>query len=324
MIALVGASAWIWQRAGSWREGSEYCERAIALLSSQTPAYREVRLQMEHAVCRPHQWTTTGLAAVSRAIHLCRETADHRGLFDALILRTLFLCQLHHTNDAETSCAEARSLIDKNWGSFEQQSLAFAESVILMRHRRWSEAARFCEEIARLNEARGDEDELVRSLTNLAYVALCSGDYPKAIHTAQKVLDSVPIANLGEHLARGHLLSILGAALVESGRHDEALRRLVEARESLRRTGNVSLLLAHSSLLALNVGRVVESAYLLGRAESRPATGGPPHGFSVQRTVDVVSKRLRESMPEPELTRLLAVGSSMSDEEALRGILEWT
>ena len=322
MIALVGASAWLWQRAGSWREGADYCERAIARLSSQTPASREARLQMQHAVARPQQRTAAGLAAISRAIDLYREAGDRRGLFDALNCRTAFLCTLHRTKEAEISCDKARSLVDKDWGSSAQQSLAFAESVILMRRGRWSEAQRFCEEVARLDEVQGDEDELVGSLTNVAYVALCSGDLPKAITAARKVLDRVPVENLREHPARGYLLSILGAALVESDRHDEALRSLGEARESLRRTGDVSSLLAHCSLLALKLGRVVESAYLLGRAKAGAGAGGRPHAFSEQRAVDAVSKRLRESMPEQELSRLLALGTLMSDEDALNGILQ--
>ena len=177
-------------------------------------------------------------------------------------------------------------------GPKEHQSLAFAESVILMRHRRWSEAQRICEEIARLDQVQGDEDGLIGSLTNVAYVALCSGDYPKAIKAARKVLDGVPAESLREHMARGYLLRILAAALVESSRHDEALRSLGEARESLRRTGDLRSLLAHSSLLALKLGRVVESAHLLGRAEAAPAAGGRPHAFSEQRAVDVVSKPL--------------------------------
>ena len=119
-----------------------------------------------------------------------------------------------------------------------------------------------------------------------------------------------------------HLHSAICArALVEHGELDEALTVAREAVKVFSGQGFLWVFLTTVALLALKRGHANEAALVLGRADAAQAwrdVAPPP--ATMQERQDLLH-RLRKVVSDSELKRLVAVGATLTDEEATRRAL---
>jgi predicted ATPase/DNA-binding winged helix-turn-helix (wHTH) protein len=319
LIALAGASAWLWRSAGLSLEGLRRCTEAMARITALTPAGLEARLQLARATFMFA--TAPELRACERAIELYRRLDDREELFHALILKAQQLLLRGDLAAVEEPIREAEELSDPDW--------PFGLRFHLLRHRaflmdllhRWDEARAINDQMLRLARESGDSVLVVSALALSMDSELCSGNVERAVALGREMLELSRRERLDCDLRRGEGLAILAAALVQQGQLDEALQRAREATQLMRRDGSLARFLDDLAMLAFKLGRSADAARALGRAETyfveQPIRRQPGE----QRVRDSLLIQLRRALPQEELTRYLEEGAAMSDEDATRAAL---
>jgi predicted ATPase/DNA-binding winged helix-turn-helix (wHTH) protein len=319
LIALAGASAWLWRSAGLSLEGLRRCTEAMARITALTPAGLEARLQL---ACATFMFATAPeLRACERAVELYRQVGDREELFHALILKAQQLLLRGDLAAVEEPIREAEELSDPDW--------PFGLRFHLLRHRvflmdllhRWDEARALNDQMLRLARESGDSVLVVSALALSMDSELCSGNVERAVALGREMLELTRRERVDCDLRRGEGLAMLTAALVQQGQLDEALQRAREATQLMRRDGSLARFLDDLAMLAFKLGRSADAARALGRAEAyfveQPIRRQPGE----QQVRDSLLTQLRRALPEEELARYLEEGAVMSDEDATRAAL---
>ena len=316
-IALAGASAWIWAKAGQFGEGQRRSELALTRIDVTTASALEARLQLAFS---EFMYGADELSKLARAADLYRSIGDSRGLY-LTAARAVGMSALNgDIVVSEQWLRETELLHDAAWPLASRWHLLEARRMFAYLNHRYDEAETVSDESLRLATKLADVQLVRTAQESLAAIAGARGDLAHAVERGRALIalrrgdrfDQLVPSTLGNY----------GVALTESGLLDEALPVMRSAALILTRQGIGWMQLDAIALLAFKRGRIDDAALALGRSFACWAKFNQPrYGPITQRIRDAVLSGLRQALPAAELERLLAEGAAMSDEEAARGAL---
>lgn len=309
-IALAGALAWIWHQTGQASEGLRHCERAIALLSTDTPAGQEARLWLGYAALAHFLPTGEKLAAEERAVALYRQLDDRAGLYRALGRHAVSLALLNKGLQGRTLTEEMAALYDPAWPLMARWELLNARDFIANSLGEQEEAERLAEEQLRLARAVGDPSKEAFALMALEQCAAARGDFEEAVRLGHQILALVQLQRFDErmHVYVGNLAT----ALIMCAPLEEAQAQAREMVILSARTRVLHIRLEALAMLSARQQRLTDAARLLGRAQAVNAQPEPVEA----RVRQSVRERLDAALSAMQLERLFREGAELSDEAA--------
>jgi tetratricopeptide (TPR) repeat protein len=313
LVALAGASAWIWAGARA-PEGERRCALAMSRIAATTPKPLAARLLLGYIRVSHPKASAFELEVVERALALCREINDRRGLYLGLTQSVFQFSKLGRLDEARRAAdALQRLQID------DLPPGLLARSLTMRAHLQAAQGnfdAAAADKLAtlRIYERWGDERGVRMARANVADMALACGQVEEAVRLGREHVASLrrlPRVHLYDHAAS---FGNLSTALTRAGELSEAQQIAREAIPLLEGRGWTRLHLDNLALLALKLGRAADAARTLGR--SRAVLSGDTREINEQRCHDDVLAGLRSAFTPDEVERLFAEGAVLSDEEA--------
>lgn len=313
-VTLAGNAGRLWQMLGLAAEGRHHVDRALALLTEETPPAAAGRLLLQAAALhRMDQRKSFGYA--ERAAELYRRAGDALGLATVQSHMGVTLMFLGRFEEAEGHLATAYRALDK---SDRQRSLCNALmnlGTVAAAMNRLPEALaayRQALELARALKLTNQEYDL---LHNSAEVEFYAGASDRAIEI---------VSGLVARLRRGDNLYAASSGnlawfLLAENRLEEARPFAVRAMRNIMEVGGQALraLLLQSALIAALDDRNAEAARLLGNVEEANAQAGilwqPLEEQARLRLQTLLEGRLSPD----ELAALRAIGRDMGEAEAI-------
>ena len=322
LIALTGASSWLWRDVGLHAEGLRRCDNAIRLIDSATPAHLEARLHNGYLELGRNRSLPAALALTSgeRAIELYRRIGDQQALYVSLAECARTRAAAGDAAGAEAMLKEVDSLYDASWPLGLKHPMLTARSFMLTESHQVSEARAAWEERLQLERAIGDTRFATVSLTNLIDAVFAEGDVIEAITRGRELVALIRRERFTNW--QSFALANLSAALTAAGELDDALQLAREAFPLLRQQGSVWSFLDHFGLLAIKRGRPHDAAQVIGCAEKLNRRSGYVRQFNELRARNQLLDALRTAVKPKELERLMELGAHLSDDEAARLALD--
>lgn len=318
LVALTGASSWLWRDVGLHAEGLRRCDQAIRLIGPATPPRLEARLHNGYLELGRNRSlaATPALASGERAIELYRRLGDRQALYVALAEYARTRAAAGDAAGAQAMLDEVAALYDPSWPLGLKHPMLTARSFMLTESHRVSEARIAWEERLLLERAIGDTRFATISLTNLIDTVFAEGDVTEAIARGRELVALIRRERFTNW--QSFALANLSAALTAAGQLDEALQLAQEALPLLRQQGSTWSFLDHLGLLTLKRGRVLDAAQVLGCAEELNQSSGYVRQFNELRARDQLLDALRASVKPSELERLMKEGGRLTADEAAR------
>ena len=316
LIALTGASIWLWAATGLTPEGVRRYVAANDCVDDATPPNLEARLHWGLTDLNRSGARRDEFLACERAISLYRAQNDKKGHYLALGKRVEWLARRGDLALSERALSEAEKLLDASWPPLLRSRVLFAKVHFLWRSDRIDDAKRFSEESHQLLTAAGDVSGQLYSLMFLQVVALTRGKPEEAVARGHELLKLCRNWHFPGVLAAA--LHNLSAALTELGQLDEALSSARECVPLLTRDGELLLGLAFFARLAFKRDHPQEAALTLGCIDAIYAEIGQLMQPYVRRVRDETWVGLQSVFSKTELKRLLAEGAALTAEEAAR------
>ena len=318
LIALTGASSWLWRDVGLHAEGLRRCDDAIRLIGSATPARLEAQLHSGYLELGRNRSLPAALALASgeRAIELYRAIGDRQSLYVALAECARTRAAAGDAAGAEAMLQEVEMLYDSSWPVGLKHPMLTARSFMLTESHRVSEARAAWEERLQLERAIGDTRFATVSLTNLIDAVFAEGDVIEAIERGRELIALIRRERFTNW--QSFALANLSAALTAAGELDDALQLAWEAFPLLRQQGSVWSFLDHWGLLAFKRGRPHDAAQVLGCAEQLNQRSGYVRQFNELRARNQLLDALHAAIKPSDLERLMKSGARLTDDEAAR------
>ena len=316
LVALTGASSWLWRDVGLHAEGLRRCNKAIAQIGPATPPHLEARLHNGYLELGRNRSLAAApaLAAGERAIELYRRIGNRQALYVALAEYARTRAAAGDASGAEAMLNEVAALYDPSWPLGLKHPMLTARSFLFTESHRVSEARAAWEERLQLERALGDTRFATVSLTNLIDAVFAEGDVMEAITRGRELVALIRRERFTNW--QSFALANLSAALTAAGQLDEALQLAREALPLLRQQGSVWSFLDHFGLLAVKRGRSLDAAQVLGCAEELNQRSGYVRQFNELRARDQLLDALRAAIKPSELERLMKEGALLTDDEA--------
>ena len=318
LIALTGASSWLWRDVGLHAEGLRRCDQAIGLIGPATPPQLEARLHNGYLELGRNRSlaATPALASGERAIELYRRLGDRQALYVALAEFARTRAAAGDAAGAEAMLNEVAALYDPSWPPGLRHPMLTARSFILTETHRVSEARAAWEERLQLEQAIGDTRFATVSLTNLIDAVFAEGNVNEAIARGRELVALIRRERFANW--QSFALANLSAALTAAGELDDALQLAREALPLLRQQGSIWSFLDHLGLLAVRRGRPLDAAQVLGCAEELNQRSGYVRQFNELRARNQLLDALRATVKPDDLERLMKAGARLTDDEAAR------
>lgn len=299
LIALTGASLWLWAANGLTPEGVRRYVAANDRVDDATSPNLEARLH----------WGLSDLKGTSkeeflaceRAISLYRAQGDKRGQYLALCERVQWLARRGDLALSERALSEAEKLLDASWPPQLRSRVLFAKVYFLWISERIEDAKYFNEQNYQLLTAAGD---VSGQLTTLMFLQVTASKPEEAVARGHELLKLCRNWHFPLQLAMA--LVNLSVALTELGQLDEALSTARECVPLVTRNGHLWFCPDTFAILALGC---VEAIYA--------AKGQLMSPYS-RRVRDATLVGLHKAFNKTELKRLLAEGAALTAEEAAR------
>jgi predicted ATPase/DNA-binding winged helix-turn-helix (wHTH) protein len=317
LVALVGASWWIWFGALA-PEGQRRCAQAMSRILLTTPKRCAARLLLGYAYVAHPRASPVEIDAIERGIGLCRELGDRHGLYFGLSVLVFRLAKLGRLDDAWRATNEACAL-----RSDDLPPGLLARLLTPRAHlhaMRGDYDAAVADKLAALHayERLGDEHGIRVARSNVVDIVLAAGDLPEAVRRGR---EDVAALRRG---SRAHLLDCAGsfinltAALTRIGKLAEAQQVAREGLPLLQQRARTYLALDPVALLALRLGRADDAARALGRSRAVIGASGDAREVNEQRAHDDALAGLQRAFVPDELQRLFAEGAVLTDDDAAR------
>jgi tetratricopeptide (TPR) repeat protein len=315
LVALTGASSWVWKYVAQYREGVARFGAVAARVGPATPLELEARFHLGFAELGTNRSVAAAdtATATQRAIECYRALGDRQCLFRALAMRARYSSEVGDIAGAQSLLAEAAELYDSSWPPGLRCLLLTARAFIFLGQRRIADARATWEEQLRLDESLGDARLAVVSLNNLIDAVFAQGDVAEAISRGRELVAMVRRQRFSGY--ESFALGNLSAALTAAGQLDAALQVAREGAPLLRQQGALPGFLVHFAMLAARRGRDSDAAQVLGCEESSVAAQGYHRQENEARVYAELTTLLRERLGEPELQRLRAAGARISIDE---------
>ena len=315
-VALAGAMAWIWVRAGFRAEGIRRLRAAMALVDPATPPALEARLLAAWPAVAYPEVGPLEIASGQRAVDLYRSLGNAQRQFSALceLVRSLRAAP----EQADQAMREAEQLFDPGWPPALRAPLLTARSNTMGRQGRHEQCLALHQELHRLAVSLGDQRLVMVALINQEQSAAALGRWQDAAERGRELLAHLSQERSLRSGTEVVVLANLCMSLTEVGAVDEALAMARRAYALNDQAGNALWLLDPLGRLAFKRGAVEDAARVLGRADMRYATAHQRRPF-VESTIRAkLLGDLQEVLPGPELARLMRDGELLSDDAAAR------
>jgi tetratricopeptide (TPR) repeat protein len=319
LVALTGASAWLWPLIGQRPEGVRYARAAMGALRPGTPAALEARLQSEWCTV----WPLSGpreMRAGDRAVVLYRALGDRLGLYVALANFARALALNGHYAQAGAALYEASQLQQPHWPPASAWPALVARAALRSMQGRHEETLQLYEACLDLGKAVGDTQLIVDALLYLEQATSALGRVDEAVQRGRDLV--ARLKSEGLHSGEDVAVACLASALMEQGSLNEALATAREAVPLLRRSEGLLGQLDAFALLGFKRGKLTQAARVLGYADSQYAGLGSPREPHEKRVRDMLVAELRRRLDARELQDLMAQGAKLDAEEATRLVLD--
>jgi predicted ATPase/DNA-binding winged helix-turn-helix (wHTH) protein len=318
LIALTGASWWIWAGAAALPEGQRRCALAMSRIDTTTAKPNAARLLLGYTMAAHPRASAIELDALERGIALCRELGDRRGLYFGLTQAVFRFSKVGRSDAAWRAVDEAQALQSDDLPPGLLPGLMAPLAHLHAGRGDYDTAAALKLAALRAYERLGDEIQVRLARDNLADMALARGDVQEAVRLGRENAAALRRGPRSHLYICAACFANLSAALTRAGELGEAQQMAREAIPLLQRRGWTYLHLDVFALLALKLGRPADAARALGRSRAVLGASGDAREINEQRAHDDALAGLREAFIPDELERLFAEGAVLSDEEAAR------
>lgn len=310
--AIAGDTAPVFMRLTLLTEGTQWCERALGDGAS-LPAVVEARLRYALSMLYNNQGATkNALAQALAAESFYRQAGDDRGLTRALSQVANQRAREKHLDAAKSAGQEAlrlaRELGDKRLLAdvLRRCAVSFSEEgVDVVR-------AMYEESVALFRVLRHDDDT-ARALSWWGQFETKVGNYSEAVKC---LIDARSLA--GEELAVSIVGDMAGCYFLMGDRANAELRVRDALALAAKARDSIQIAFAISYIAALSGEREpIEAAQLIGYAEELLRTAGWERLAYERAMVDGLLDVLKQRLTNPDLSRLLAKGAAMREEEAV-------
>lgn len=299
-----------------YREGRRRIEAAIAEVG-QTPELSQARLWLWLGMLWGDEATALALPSKERATAFYRRLGDAAGLGFSLVELAYTLGNMGRLEQAATALAEAGPLLESAGQPKARARRCDGLGVLAARMGDVPAARMHLEEALSLYRRMGAERQAVRTLGNLAELTWQLGELDAAVAGFR---ETVAILRKSPVTAKsvGFSLSNLAGILTERGELEQALAAAREALPLLLEKGLAWINMDHVALRDALAGRLANAARLAGYVDSTYAAKETTRGPNEARAHVRLQALLRDKLNPAELTRLLAEGATMSEDEACR------
>jgi predicted ATPase/class 3 adenylate cyclase len=310
--AIAGDTAPIFMRLTLLSEGTQWCERALgngALL----PVDIEARLRYTLSMLYNNQGATkNALAQALAAESLYRRAGDVRGLTRALSQVANQRGREKHLDEAKSAAQEALRLA-RELGDNRLLADVLRRCAVSFSMEGVEVVRAMYEESVALLKALGHDDDTARALSWWGQFETEVGNYNGAV---RRLIDARPLA--GEELAVSIVGDMACCYLLMGDRANAELsvREALAMAEKFR--DSIQIAFAISYIAALSVEcKPNEAAQLIGYAEELLRTAGWERPGYERTMVDALGDTLKRQLTDGNLSRLLAKGAAMREEEAV-------
>jgi len=321
-IGLAAASGALWAELSLLGEGRQRHEAALARVGSHTSDEDQARLWLWQGLQQRYSAPTQSMAALDRAIELYRRLGNAPALGHSLVRLGAMLARLRRFEQSALVLAEAFQVLEqagqqKLLGSYFTE-LGFLKGLTGDP----ASARKHYEKALSLYHDTGAESAALAVLGILADTTWLLGDLDAALAALVETVARMRQSPLARKYVFGIALTNLAGLRTERGELGEALDAAREGLPLLRDAGMAWYVLDHLALRAALAGKVADAAHLAGFTDSAHTAKEAvrqPNEARAQRRLQTL---LREQLATGELTRLLAEGAKMGEDEACRLALE--
>ena len=316
LIALTGASAWIWSRLGLRAEGQRRCRLALDRVDASTPPADEARLQLAWLALTRRRGAAGEMASAVRAAALYAGLGDRLGRFRALSSLSYLLAFEGNESACEAALEEMAESFDPGWGVMQWGAYQTTVCACLAQFDRWDEVTATLTDAMRRVSVRVSSSVMAFGWAGSAQVHSAMGDNETAVMHGQTAVSM--LRNQSEKGQLGMALGDLASYLAMLGRVDEALPLAREAVLLRSIDGSLGMMLDQLAHLACTLGRMQEAALALGCADAHHARRNGRRDRYLVEPMRLAHAAAAAALPADELAALRARGAAMGDDEVAR------
>ncbi len=300
-------------------EGLRWIRVALNLVDERTPPH--LVAQLEHArsaATAEIGERTESLAAAERSMALYRQIGDESGLAQAQIWAASSLSMLGKPDEAELLLHDALQTSARLSNRRVQADILWTLATTRLAAGDFSNGRAYYLEAQDLAKVLGAVSLVQSATVGLAETEFASGDAQTALRLTEELLAEPP-----------EYQSLTPVALLNKAAYLVALNRYIEAKETAGQALGLSRSLQMGVLVVvalqhLGVIAVLNSSFtqnraatlLFGFVESR-RIGLGMESYNLQQQYDLALNSLRGALGAEELSRLMALGATMAEEEAI-------
>ncbi len=324
-IGLAAASGPLWLEMALHAEGRRRIDTAIAHISANTAEIDQARLHVWLGIMLTTPAPAEAAASLESSISLYRRLQNTIWRGFSLAQKGAAMTLMGHFDAALPVFSEAQALLQQ---SDANRALAryyetFAHFKVGVGEK--ANARLLFEKALALHRSIGAEREALRTLANITDLTWSQGDLDAAVagfYAAATLLrqSHSSTRNINNHL--GITLGNLAGALTEYGDIDAALQSMRDAIPLLVDAGYAWIFMDHFALRCALAGKDSNAALFAGFADAAHTAKKMFRQPNEARAREKLHALLRAKLSACELTRLLAEGAKLSEEEACRLALE--
>jgi predicted ATPase len=318
LVALVSASAPVWQQAASQREGLIWCEAALRVVNARTPAKLEAALLLGYARLSNQRDAPREIAALERAVALFDQEGDCEGQFLALCALAKKQVWRHDLVRARTAIKTAESVFDPMWPSPVRETLLQAKTYLIEVEGQPEKGEPYILELLGIMQELGDQTKIHAAMIELAQSYAVQGkNWQEAANLRESIHHHRALRMLPDYK---NLMNLCGV-YTQLDRLDDALtcaRKVAPARKS----GHlVMFCIDHVALLACKRGKLEVGAHLVAQADAHQRQTGFEREVTEARARQQIEMILRAVFSDVQLKQLFAEGEAMTFAETLEASL---
>jgi predicted ATPase/DNA-binding winged helix-turn-helix (wHTH) protein len=323
VVALFGATGYLWYRLGLFGEGRRYAGRTIELIDQDIPSAVASRVLRSAGVLWGNTDRLSAVALLERSAAHLRTGADQRGLLSVLAMIGRHYTLLGRFAEAKVVLGEAQQITaigdDKNYLTYlmlNRGDLALATNETV-------EAARYYTTGLELAREQKRSHLVNIFLNHLADAEFQQGRIDRAILYAKEAVEG--LRAIGDRAALGWPLNNLASYLLMRGDHVEALGHAIEALSLFVAEGGSGLrnCLRRSALLGVLNGRSAVAAKLTGFVDAVQDRSGEVLEFTERQINDRLSMLLAVELSADDIAAHARDGAGWRERQAVDFALEF-
>jgi predicted ATPase len=328
-IGLAGSSGPLWLELSLYTEGRRRTNTAITHFGANASEIDQARLHLWLGIILTTPAPAEAEVAIELATNLYRRLRDPAWLGSSLAQKGSTLWLMGRFDEAAAAYTEAQLLLEQTGASRALARYFEAFALLKMGIGELENSRTLLEKALALHRSGGTERDALRTLGNIANLTWSQGDLVASAAGFRETIvllsstrsDNKSISN---HLdiALGATLGNLAGVLTEYGDIDAAHESMRDAIPLLVDAGYAWIFMDHFALCCALTGKNNCAALLAGFADAAHTAKKMFRQPNEARAHEKLHALLRAKLSGCELTRLLAEGAKLSEEEACRLALE--